>query len=857
MLVGLALIGSLFVPTVALAAIPTVTIEGAWGGGQLDPTNTTPINFTVTFSEAVTGFATGDVALSGSAGATTAIVTGSGATYNVAVSGMTGSGSVIASVPAAVAQNATLEDNAASTSVDNNIAYDLVGPTVTIDQAVAQVDPATAAPINFTVVFSEVTANFGTGDVTITGTAGGTKTAVVTGTGTTYNVAVSGMTTSGSVIATVAAGVATDEAGNANTASTSTDNTVTWTDATSPSVTINQAGSQPDPTGSSPINFTVVFSEPVSNFVTGDVTITGTSGGAKTGTVSGSGTTYNVAVTGMTTTGTVVASIGAGVATDAAANPNTASTSTDNTVTWTPGGPTVTINQAVGQADPTFTSPINFTVVFSAIVTGFATGDVALSGTAGATTAVVTGSGTTYNVAVSGMTTNGTVIASIPADVAINAGSQPNVASTSTDNTVTWSPGPSVTINQAVGQPDPTGTSPINFTVVFSAAVTGFATGDVALTGTAGATTAIVTGSGTTYNVAVSGMTVAGTVIATVPAGVAVDGSLRSNVASTSTDNVVAWSPGGPTVTINQAAAQGDPTNTSPINFTVVFSSAVTGFATGDVVISGTAGGTKTATVTGSGTTYNVAVSGMTTAGTVIATVPGAVALDTSVRPNVASTSTDNTVTWSPVATSIVLTTSAPTPPGAKDPVILWGQGITLTVQFGANGASKSFLLQGTRDGVTWTTITTLTTNASGRASLFYTPVTNLYYRAVFAGTPDLAASNSNQVRTVVRQLAVLRPTNSGSTKSISRNASITFTTTVRPARPELALAKVSFFFYKQVSGVWQLQTTRDVFIDSAGLARTTFKFTSSGQWYVRSQANPTTYNANSVMTPVERYSVR
>ena len=34
----------------------------------------------------------------------------------------------------------------------------------------------------------------------------------------------------------------------------------------------------------------------------------------------------------MTTSGTVVASIGAGVATDTAGNPNTASTSTDNTV---------------------------------------------------------------------------------------------------------------------------------------------------------------------------------------------------------------------------------------------------------------------------------------------------------------------------------------------------------------------------------------------------------------------------------------------------------------------------------------------------------------------------------------------
>src|SRR5688572_6884970 len=63
-----------------------------------------------------------------------------------------------------------------------------------------------------------------------------------------------------------------------------------------------------------------------------------------------------------------------------------------------------------------------------------------------------------------------------------------------------------------------------------------------------------------------------------------------------------------PTVTINQSAGQPDPTNISPINYTVIFSEAVTGFDTGDVTITGTAGGTKTATVTGSGTTYNVAV---------------------------------------------------------------------------------------------------------------------------------------------------------------------------------------------------------------------------------------------------------
>ncbi|MBL7700604.1 MAG: T9SS type A sorting domain-containing protein [Ferruginibacter sp.] len=99
--------------------------------------------------------------------------------------------------------------------------------------------------------------------------------------------------------------------------------------------------------------------------------------------------------------------------------------------------PTVTINQAAAQSDPTNTSPINFTVQFDQIVTGFTTGDITLSGTAGATTAIVTGTGDRYNVAVSGMTASGTVIATIAAGVAQSNCAQSNNASTSTDNTVT------------------------------------------------------------------------------------------------------------------------------------------------------------------------------------------------------------------------------------------------------------------------------------------------------------------------------------------------------------------------------------------------------------------------------------
>ena len=118
-------------------------------------------------------------------------------------------------------------------------------------------------------------------------------------------------------------------------------------ETTRPTVTINQAAGQADPTSSAPINFTVVFSEPVSGFTGADVAISGTAGGTKSVTVSGGPSTYNAAVSGMTTAGTVIATIAAGVAQDAAGNLNTASTSTDNSVSFDATAPSVSITSPV------------------------------------------------------------------------------------------------------------------------------------------------------------------------------------------------------------------------------------------------------------------------------------------------------------------------------------------------------------------------------------------------------------------------------------------------------------------------------------------------------------------------------
>jgi Ca2+-binding RTX toxin-like protein len=131
---------------------------------------------------------------------------------------------------------------------------DSAAPTVTIDQAATQGDPTTASPIHFTVRFSEAVTGFDHSDVTLSGTAGA-DTAVVTGGPSVFDVAVSGMTRGGTVVATVRAGAATDAASNGNTASTSIDNAVTFVIPPAATVTNGQCSGSNAATGS--VNVTI------------------------------------------------------------------------------------------------------------------------------------------------------------------------------------------------------------------------------------------------------------------------------------------------------------------------------------------------------------------------------------------------------------------------------------------------------------------------------------------------------------------------------------------------------------------------------------------------------------------------
>jgi hypothetical protein len=128
----------------------TVTIEQA--AGQADPASAAPISFTVTFSEPVSGFDNTDLVLGGTGGATTAVITGGPQVYDVAVSGMSASGTVIVNLAADAVVNGEVNAKVGLSSADNSVGYnqlldtDTPAPTDTLTPTPSDTPTDTPSP---------------------------------------------------------------------------------------------------------------------------------------------------------------------------------------------------------------------------------------------------------------------------------------------------------------------------------------------------------------------------------------------------------------------------------------------------------------------------------------------------------------------------------------------------------------------------------------------------------------------------------------------------------------------------------------------------------------------------------------
>ena len=366
----------------------------------------TAFTLRIRFSESVSGFARGDISVSG--GAVTAF-SGSGASYTATLTPSTPPGNIAFEVPANVAQDAAGNGNTAATR--QTVAYvapDTTPPEVSINAP----DRHNGQPFEVTFVFSEPVRGFEAGDIRI---SGGRIAPFPSRTSSTrYTATLTPSTPLGNIALEVPANVAQDLAGNGNTAAAPQTVVYVPPDTTPPRVSINA----PNRHNGRPFAVSFVFSEAVRGFEAADIRI---SGGRITAFSSqASSARYTATLTPSTPPGTIALEVPANVARDLAGNGNTAVAR--QTVVYV--APDTTPPRVTIDAPDSHDGRTAFTlhIRFSESVSGFARGDIRVSG--GAVTAF-SGRGASYTATVSPAAGRDIDI-TVPADVAQDAAGNDN-----------------------------------------------------------------------------------------------------------------------------------------------------------------------------------------------------------------------------------------------------------------------------------------------------------------------------------------------------------------------------------------------------------------------------------------------
>jgi hypothetical protein len=285
--------------------VPSVSISST----ASNPTSTSPIPMTVTFSESVTGFTAGDLIVGNG---TASGFAGSGTTYTFNVT-PAGDGLVTVDVPTSAAFDAAGNGNSAAATPQFSITYS--GPATVVSIVRANGTPSNLAFLTYVVTFDKAVAGLTQANFTLvtTGLSGAAVTGVSNTSASTYNVTVSTGAGDGTLQLRLGNGAGlTPPVSNLPF-----DGEVYTIDKTVPTLSISSTAS--NPTSTSPIPMTATFSESVTGFTAADVVITN----GTLSNFSGSGATYTFDVT-PTTGGTVAANVGANSAQDAAGNGNTA-----------------------------------------------------------------------------------------------------------------------------------------------------------------------------------------------------------------------------------------------------------------------------------------------------------------------------------------------------------------------------------------------------------------------------------------------------------------------------------------------------------------------------------------------------
>ncbi|QGJ69927.1 Hypothetical protein PBC10988_16160 [Planctomycetales bacterium 10988] len=545
--------------------------------------------FTIQFSEGVTGFTLSDIEVTNGA-----VIGGLSAsnshTYKLFVQAAS-EGLVTISVASDVAQDAAGNGNL---NGEASITYDVTDPTLVItpDEIVTNDNP-----ILFTFEFDEEVTGFEDLDIFVFGGTKGTFTAID---GNTYTIEVTPNAEGEVEVSTI--GIAQDAAGNP---SNITSATATY-DSIAPSLSITPAEGA---TNASPILFTFAFTEEVTGFESSDIVLYNGTAGTFT-TIDAS--TYTLEVT-PNSQGLVTVTVAEGAAQDEAGN----GTLGDSVaITFDTMAPTLEITP---EGIVTNDNPILFTFEFSEEVTGFVSSDIsATGGTKGTFTTI---DGNTYTLEVT-PSADGDVTVSVLSTAAQDEAGNDLVGDSAT---VTYDgTSPSLEIS---APEDITNNQMIVFTFEFSEEVSGFDSSDIMITnGSAGTFTVI---DANTYTLAVEA-TADGEVIVTVTDEVAQDAAANGNTGDSKT---VLYDGTAPTLSITP---DGESTNEATFLFTFEFSEDVVSFISDDILVTN---GTAGAFTTIDDATYTLEVTAVAD-GEVTVSVAGGVAQDLAGNENLSEEAT-------------------------------------------------------------------------------------------------------------------------------------------------------------------------------------------------------------------------
>jgi pimeloyl-ACP methyl ester carboxylesterase len=273
------------------------------------PSASASVDFTVTFSEPVTGVDVSDFSLTTNdlTGESVESVTGSGDTYTVTVNTGSGSGTIhLGVLDDDTIVDAVLTPLAGEFTSGETYAIDKVPPTVLSSLRVSA-SPSASASVDFTVTFSEPVTGVDVSDFSLTtNDLTGESVESVTGSGDTYTVTVN----TGSGSGTIHLGVMDDDsivdAASTPLADEFTSGQTYTIDKTPPMVQ-SSLRAVTTPAAASKITFTVNFSETVTGVNTSDfsLTTTGSVAGASVASVSGSDSVYTVTVNTGSGSGTI------------------------------------------------------------------------------------------------------------------------------------------------------------------------------------------------------------------------------------------------------------------------------------------------------------------------------------------------------------------------------------------------------------------------------------------------------------------------------------------------------------------------------------------------------------------------